>query len=76
MPNIKKPEQKEPSPQLIRIRQKDLFRKQTKYWRKKYGLIIETEEEYKEIAPHTKELKKVLHIIPLIKKLRFENEIS
>ena len=65
---------KEPSPQLIRKREKDLFNKQSKYWRKHYGLIVENEDEFKSIAPHTKEIKKVLHIIPLIKSLRFDFE--
>ncbi len=62
------------SPQLIRKREKDLYNKQSKYWKKHYGLIVESEDQFKRIAPHTKEIKKVLHIIPLIKSLRFDFE--
>ena len=65
---------KEPTPQQIRRREKDLYNKQTKYWRKHYGLIVDSEDEFKRIAPHTKDIKKVLHIIPLIKSLKFDFE--
>ena len=71
MPNARKKETTPPSDKLIRKRERDLYHQQVSYWRKKWGLIVETEEEYKKVAEHSREIKKVLDIIPLIQSLKF-----
>jgi|DEB0MinimDraft_12_1074336.scaffolds.fasta_scaffold04524_4 hypothetical protein len=60
------------SPEILRRREKDLFKKQTAYWRKNWGLICETEEQFREITENSKEIKRVLDIMPLIQSLKFE----
>ena len=37
-----------------------MFNKQTKYWKKHYGLIVENEDEFKRIAPHSKKLVEIM----------------
>ena len=71
MPNVRKKESVAPSAKLIRKRERDLYFKQIAYWKKNWGLVVENEEEYKRIAEHSREIKKVLDIIPLIQSLKF-----
>ena len=59
-------------PEILRRREKDLFKKQTAYWKKHWGLIVETEEQFKQVTENSKEIKRVLDIMPLIQSLKFE----
>ena len=71
MPNARKKETIAPSPKLLRKRERDLYFKQISYWKQKWGLVVESEEEYKRIAEHSREIKRILDIIPLIQSLKF-----
>ena len=71
MPNARRKEATAPSAKLLRKRERDLYFKQTAYWKQKWGLIVESEEEYKRIAEHSREIKRVLDIIPFLQTLKF-----
>ena len=59
------------SQKVINKRKYDLFHKQKAYWKKHWGLIVDTQEEYEIVAQHSREIKKCLDIIPLIQSLKF-----
>lgn len=74
MPNIARNKRADASPELLKKRERDLYHKQVAYWKKNWGLIVDSFDEYKRISPHTKEIKKVLDIMPLLQSLKFESK--
>ena len=61
----------EVSQKLLNKRKYDLYKKQIAYWKKHWGLVVETREEYETVAKHSRDIKRCLDIIPLLQTLKF-----
>jgi hypothetical protein len=47
----------------------DNRKKKTKYWKEKYGIIIE-KEQYELFSQHSNDIKKIISILPFLKELK------
>ena len=70
MRNVSRKLNDNPTDALARKREYNLYHKQTTYWKKHWGIIVDDMELFRAISENSRDIKRALHLIPIIQKLK------